>query len=70
MTPYVCPVCNGNGLVPNGFYLQTSGCWSTSSTEPEQCRSCGGTGVVWCEDEIKVTLGYFNLDGKEILING
>lgn len=42
-----CPVCNGSGLVPNGFYMQTSGSWSTNSTAPETCRSCGGTGIVW-----------------------
>lgn len=47
LAPHRCPVCNGNGLVPNGFYMQTSGHWSTSSITPETCRSCGGTGVVW-----------------------
>ena len=47
LAPHRCPVCNGNGLVPNGFYTQTSGHWSTSSITPETCRSCGGTGVVW-----------------------
>ena len=46
-TPHRCPVCSGNGLVPNGFYMQTGGHWSTSSTTPETCRSCGGTGIVW-----------------------
>lgn len=46
LTPHRCPICNGTGLVPNGFYMQTSGNWSTSSTIPEQCRSCGGTGIV------------------------
>lgn len=45
--PHRCPVCNGNGLVPNGFYMQTSGDWSTSSITPETCRSCSGTGIVW-----------------------
>lgn len=45
--PYICPVCLGNGLVPNGFYNQTSGCWSTTSTTPEICRTCKGTGIVW-----------------------
>jgi hypothetical protein len=45
-----CPVCNGNGLVPNGFYAQTSGCWSTNSTTPEKCQSCKGTGYVWIVD--------------------
>lgn len=47
LTPHRCPVCNGNGLVPNGFYMQTSGHWSTSSITPETCRSCNGTGIVW-----------------------
>lgn len=41
-----CPVCNGNGLVANGFYNQTSGYWSTSSISPETCRTCNGTGVI------------------------
>lgn len=45
--PYRCPVCGGNGLVPNGFYLQTSGDWATSSITPEQCRTCEGKGIVW-----------------------
>ena len=47
LAPHRCPVCNGNGLVPNGFYTQTSGHWSTSSITPETCRSCNGTGIVW-----------------------
>jgi DnaJ-class molecular chaperone len=41
-----CPVCGGNGLVPNGFYNQTSGQWLFSSTAPETCRTCNGSGVV------------------------
>ena len=45
--PHVCPVCGGNGLVPNGFYTQVTGRWSTTSTSPERCRTCGGTGVIW-----------------------
>ena len=24
-SPYRCPVCDGSGVVPNGFYNQTSG---------------------------------------------
>ena len=47
LASHLCPVCNGNGLVPNGFYMQTSSHWSTSSITPETCRSCGGTGIVW-----------------------
>ena len=42
-----CPVCGGNGLVPCGFYNQTSGHWGTTSITPETCRSCNGTGVVF-----------------------
>jgi len=45
--PYTCPVCNGNGLVPNGFYTQTSGQWGSTDATPEKCRSCNGTGIVW-----------------------
>ena len=45
--PFVCPVCGGNGLVPNGFYSQTGGQWSTTDTTPEECRTCNGTGIVW-----------------------
>jgi len=41
-----CPVCNGNGLVSNGFYNQTSGLWSSSGTAFEKCRSCDGQGFV------------------------
>ena len=48
--PYCCPVCNGNGQVPNGFYNQVSGVWATSSITPETCRSCNGTGVLWSKD--------------------
>jgi len=47
--PHTCPVCGGNGLVPCGFYSQTSGHWSTTSVTPETCKSCNGTGVVWNE---------------------
>jgi len=45
--PYRCPICGGNGIVPNGFYRQTSGQWSTTDIVPETCRTCNGTGIVW-----------------------
>lgn len=44
--PYRCPVCGGNGLVPNGFYNQASWNWSTTSMKPEMCRSCNGSGII------------------------
>jgi DnaJ-class molecular chaperone len=47
LIPHCCPVCGGNGLVPNGFYDQTSGVWSSTDITPETCRACGGTGIIW-----------------------
>ncbi len=53
MTAHVCPVCAGNGLVPAGFYSQTSGSWSITSATPEKCRTCDGVGIVWEPEIIK-----------------
>ena len=44
--PYCCPVCGGKGLLPHGFYIPSKA-FSSCSTEPETCRTCGGTGVIW-----------------------
>jgi hypothetical protein len=41
-----CPVCFGKGIVPNGFYTVPGIQWPSNSTTPEQCRSCGGKGIV------------------------
>lgn len=41
-----CPICGGNGIVSNGFYNHTGNTWVTSTTTPEQCRSCNGKGYV------------------------
>jgi hypothetical protein len=49
-TPYRCPVCNGKGIVPNGFYNSTEDSWATTSIAPETCKSCWGTGIVWDYD--------------------
>lgn len=45
--PYVCPVCDGRGVVPFGFYLTLTGYWTTSTINTETCRTCGRTGIVW-----------------------
>lgn len=45
--PYTCPVCDGTGKVPNGFYNRTGRTWTTGSTQPEICKSCNGEGIVW-----------------------
>lgn len=48
-TPHKCPVCNGSGLVRNGFYtaLNPNQTYTAINTAPEQCRSCGGSGIIW-----------------------
>ena len=43
---YCCPVCQGRTIVPAGFYNRAS-ITVAVSTEPEPCRSCGQTGIVW-----------------------
>lgn len=46
--PYRCPVCFGVGRVAAGFYSRVgTNTWTTNTIEPEECRSCGGTGLVW-----------------------
>ena len=40
-----CPVCDGTGIVPGGFYISTSG-FSTTGTNQETCRSCDGKGFI------------------------
>lgn len=42
----VCPICKGNGIVPYGFYNQTSGFWVSSSNSTTQCKSCYGKGFI------------------------
>lgn len=46
-SPFRCPICNGTGFVPIGFYSNTSGECAASETVTENCRSCDGTGIVW-----------------------
>lgn len=46
MMPYKCPICNGSGIVPGGFYLST-GNFTVSDRTTEPCRACNGTGVLW-----------------------
>lgn len=45
--PFRCPVCGGNGLVPDGFYNITTGQWTAPTYVLSiNCRSCNGTGIV------------------------
>ena len=43
--PYCCPVCNGRGVLPQGFY-NTSERFASSSLADIQCRSCNGRGII------------------------
>lgn len=43
--PHRCPVCEGRGFVPNGFYSSIKS-WITTTTGHETCRSCGGNGYI------------------------
>lgn len=44
----VCPVCNGRGTVPKGFYDGAeTGTGSTAANMREPCRACGGSGVLY-----------------------
>lgn len=50
--PYKCPVCDGRGNVPRGFYDCNPILHNTSTDcSPEVCKSCGGSGIVWSKVE-------------------
>lgn len=50
VTRYVrqlCPVCQGHGIVPRGFYDVPAGqTFTTTNAGPERCRQCKGGGVI------------------------
>ena len=44
--PYKCPVCDGRGVVPAGFYS----CYpeyTCSDANNVPCRACKGKGIIW-----------------------
>ncbi len=41
--PFKCPVCEGRGMVPTGFYGTST---ALSGVTLEQCMSCA-KGIVW-----------------------
>lgn len=46
--PHKCPVCDGIGGVPVGYYNRHPHCdWYSTSTGLESCRTCDGFGIVW-----------------------
>lgn len=47
-TPHKCPVCEGRRSLPAGYYaLSLEGTSVHSSTLPETCRTCLGSGILW-----------------------
>lgn len=46
--PYRCPVCDGKGIVPGGFYRSTGDNWSSNSST-DVCKACGGSGIIWSD---------------------
>ncbi len=49
MGVYKCPVCEGRGQVPAGFY-HTYHSGTVVNTCPETCKSCSGKGVIFDTD--------------------
>lgn len=51
-TAQLCPVCNGKGIVPGGFYtfVETEPPAPISGL-PETCRSCEGKGYLTIEQD-------------------
>lgn len=50
--PFRCPVCEGRQMLPYGFYELYA--QSTTNISAEICRTCGGTGIVWGEDDDEI----------------
>lgn len=44
--PFKCPICNGKGIVPAGFYTSITYNWISANTS-EKCRTCNGQGIIW-----------------------
>jgi RecJ-like exonuclease len=53
MSVHRCPVCEGNGIVPKGFYEKISAKWSSIGSISEECRSCRGKGYVTIRETSK-----------------
>lgn len=43
--PHTCPVCEGRGDVPHGFYSNSP--HSSTDATADVCRSCSGRGILW-----------------------
>jgi Ribonuclease G/E len=50
-----CPVCQGRGVVPHGFY-NTSPAFGSTSTADEQCRTCRGRTIIQRPDDQRIEI--------------
>lgn len=44
VAPVKCPVCEGRGNVPAGFYSRSEGITTITN---EVCRTCNGSGIIY-----------------------
>jgi len=61
--PYRCPICDGHGIVPGGFYETIPGCTGISSSASEPCRQCIN-GIIYvpeCETDNGNIIGKINV---------
>ena len=66
MKPYRCPICNGTGIVPGGFYWSVNG-HSTSTNTTEMCRQCHGSGLIWgIDDSYEASFTSNNIFGEAV----
>lgn len=49
--PHRCPVCDGKGHVPPGFYDVVPGIPMSNDLGLDRCKSCAGAGIVWEPEE-------------------
>lgn len=47
LVPFRCPVCEGKGIVPQGFYDNITGMGSWGCAITEKCRACDGKGIIY-----------------------
>ena len=64
MKPYKCPVCEGRGMVPGGFYDILPNNTTLSYPAPVSCRSCGGTGILWYHDKLMKAVSLSRLPNE------
>jgi len=53
--PYKCPICEGKGIVPAGFYTGQCCVRLLHSTKQEKCKSCDGEGIILSECNLSIS---------------